>query len=157
MAMKMMARALETHHQPADVARFLNAAARLMIAGQGAVLTLQKIRTGGKQTVVVQHVRVSEGGQAVIAGNMNANQPGASNAEGRDAKCTKDPIANAEDGSRTATHQETSLQLHDAARRTDAARPVSAPPCGMVAADSTAASAPGRKRPKGSSESEERD
>jgi hypothetical protein len=27
------------------------------------LLTLQKLRTGGKQTVVVQHVQVSEGGQ----------------------------------------------------------------------------------------------
>jgi hypothetical protein len=37
---------------------------------QEAFLTLQKIRTGGKQTVAVQHVQVSEGGPAVIAGNM---------------------------------------------------------------------------------------
>jgi tetratricopeptide (TPR) repeat protein len=37
---------------------------------QEGLLTLQKLRTGGKQTVVVQHVQVSDGGQAVIAGSM---------------------------------------------------------------------------------------
>jgi hypothetical protein len=35
-----------------------------------AALTLQKLRHGGKQVVVVQHVHVSDGGQAVIAGDM---------------------------------------------------------------------------------------
>jgi hypothetical protein len=40
---------------------------------QEAFLALQKIRTGGKQTVVVQHVQVSQGGQAVIAGSLKSN------------------------------------------------------------------------------------
>ena len=55
-------------------ARLSNAAARMMRIFQEGLLTLQKIRTGGKQTVVVQHVQVSEGGQAVIAGSMASRQ-----------------------------------------------------------------------------------
>jgi hypothetical protein len=39
------------------------AAARMMQVYQEGLLTLQKLRTGGKQTVVVQHVQVSEGGR----------------------------------------------------------------------------------------------
>jgi len=57
---------------PAEMARLSNAAARMMQVYQEALLTLQKLRTGGKQTFLVQHVQVAEGGQAVIAGNMKA-------------------------------------------------------------------------------------
>lgn len=32
----------------------------------GATLTLQKLKTGGEQRVLVQHVNVNKGGQAVI-------------------------------------------------------------------------------------------
>jgi len=61
---------------PADAGRLTNAAARMMQAFQSGVLTLHKIRTGGKQVVVVQHVDVSSGGQALVAGNMNAGIKG---------------------------------------------------------------------------------
>jgi hypothetical protein len=54
------------------MARLSNASARMIQVYQEGLLTLQKLRTGGKQTVVVQHVQVGEGGQAVIAGNMKA-------------------------------------------------------------------------------------
>jgi hypothetical protein len=50
--------------------RMLNAAARFMKAYQDGFLCLNRIRTGGKQTVVVQHVNVSDGGQAVVAGKV---------------------------------------------------------------------------------------
>ncbi len=60
----------------ADAGRLSNAAARMMLAFQSGVLTLHKIRTGGKQVVVVQHVDVSSGGQAVVAGSMNAGVKG---------------------------------------------------------------------------------
>ena len=60
----------------ADAGRLTNAAARMMLAFQSGVLTLHKIRTGGKQVVVVQHVDVSSGGQAVVAGSMNAGVKG---------------------------------------------------------------------------------
>ena len=40
-----------------------------MLISKG-IQTLLKLRTGGKQEIVVQHVNVSEGGQAVVAGKM---------------------------------------------------------------------------------------
>ena len=46
-----------------------NAAARMMSVYQDGLLTLQKLRTGGNQTVTVQHVNVQPGAQAVI-GNV---------------------------------------------------------------------------------------
>ena len=56
---------------PVEAARLTNAACRLMDAYRQALLTLQRIRTGGAQTVTVQHVHVGEGAQAVI-GNVQA-------------------------------------------------------------------------------------
>jgi hypothetical protein len=52
-----------------EACRLTNASARLMSVFQDAVLTLQKLRAGGSQTVTVQHVTVAQGGQAVI-GNV---------------------------------------------------------------------------------------
>ena len=82
-AMKLLARALPSSPTlsaqllpPVEQVRLTNAAARMMQVYQEAFLTLQKIRTGGKQTVVVQHVQVS-GGQAVIAGNVRPVNRGA--------------------------------------------------------------------------------
>lgn len=49
-------------------ARKLNAANRLMQTFQSAMLTLSKVRAGGKQTMIVQHVNVNDGGQAIVAG-----------------------------------------------------------------------------------------
>ncbi|OIO68125.1 MAG: hypothetical protein COW19_01960 [Zetaproteobacteria bacterium CG12_big_fil_rev_8_21_14_0_65_55_1124] len=48
--------------------RKLNSANRLMQTFQQAMLTLQKMRTGGKQVMTVQHVQVNDGGQAIVAG-----------------------------------------------------------------------------------------
>lgn len=42
-----------------------------MSAFNDAALTLQRLRTGGNQTVTVQHVNVAPGAQAVI-GNVQA-------------------------------------------------------------------------------------
>ena len=75
-AMKLVARSLDMHDQPVEMARLSNAAARAMQVYQEGLLTLQKLRTGGKQTVVVQHVQVSEGGQAVIAGSVASGEGG---------------------------------------------------------------------------------
>lgn len=69
-AMKLMARGTDSRLPPVEMARLTNAAARMMDTYQAAFLTLQKIRTGGKQTVVIQHVQVAGGGQALIAGSM---------------------------------------------------------------------------------------
>jgi hypothetical protein len=52
-----------------EAARLANAAGRMMGAFQDGLLTLDRIRRGGKQTVKVvhQHVAVGPGGQAVVA------------------------------------------------------------------------------------------
>ncbi len=55
-------------HRSHEAARMANTAARLMDAYQRGLLTLDRIRNGGRQTVVVQYVAVAEGGQAVVAG-----------------------------------------------------------------------------------------
>ena len=52
-----------------DATRYANTAARLMSTYQDAMLTLQRVRSSGTQTVTVQHVTVAQGGQAVI-GNV---------------------------------------------------------------------------------------
>ncbi len=57
-------------NDPVEMTRLSNASARQMDAYQKGLLTLQKIRCGGKQTVVVQYVTVKDGGQAVVAGKM---------------------------------------------------------------------------------------
>ena len=56
----------ESATDPTTAMRRLQIAARLMATSQQAMLTLQKLKTGGSQTVVVQHVTVSGNGQAVI-------------------------------------------------------------------------------------------
>ena len=55
-----------------EESRLANAAARMMQVYQEGLLTLQKLKTGGKQTMVVQHVQVSDGGQAVIAASVES-------------------------------------------------------------------------------------
>lgn len=54
--------------QSIEAARMAGAAARMMETFQRGLLTLERLRNGGKQVVVVQHVTVSDGGQAVVAG-----------------------------------------------------------------------------------------
>ena len=63
-----------------EALRITNASVRLMLAYQCGMRLLQRIRSGGRQVVVVQHVRVSEGGQAVIAGEVQ-NRSGGGNSE----------------------------------------------------------------------------
>lgn len=58
-----------------EAARSANVAARASEAFQRGILTLDKFRNGGRQTVVVQHVNVGEGGRAVVAGEVQ--NPGA--------------------------------------------------------------------------------
>jgi hypothetical protein len=54
-----------------EASRVANASAKMMDAFQKGTLALHKLRTGGKQIVTVQHVNVSEGGQAVVAGGIS--------------------------------------------------------------------------------------
>jgi len=63
--------------------RLMNASARMMQAFQQGLTTLKKIRTGGSQTMTVQHVQVADGGQAVI-GNVSGR--GASGKEEENGK-----------------------------------------------------------------------
>jgi hypothetical protein len=57
-----------------EAARLANAGARMMSAYTDALLALDRVRRGGKQTVTVihQHVAIGPGGQAVVAGRMKA-------------------------------------------------------------------------------------
>ena len=67
-AMRVMDRALslESQRDSVEGCRLANTAARLMSVYQDGLLTLQRLRTGGTQNVVVQHVNVESGAQAVI-------------------------------------------------------------------------------------------
>ena len=49
-----------------EACRLTNASARMMSVYQDALMTLQRLRSGGNQTVTVQHVNVQSGAQAVI-------------------------------------------------------------------------------------------
>ena len=53
-----------------EASRVANASAKMMDAFQKGTLALHKLRTGGTQTVTVQHVNVSDGGQAVVTGGF---------------------------------------------------------------------------------------
>lgn len=53
-----------------EAARSAAAAARLMDACTRVALALDRLRNGNRQVVTVQHVTVTEGGQAVVAGTM---------------------------------------------------------------------------------------
>ena len=50
--------------------RAANTSAKLMDIYQKGLLALDKVRTGGQQTVTVQHVNVTDGGQAVVTGAL---------------------------------------------------------------------------------------
>jgi hypothetical protein len=58
------------HAHLADTCRLASTAARLLSVFQDGMLALAKLRSGGTQTVIVQHVHVNEGGQAVVAGDV---------------------------------------------------------------------------------------
>jgi hypothetical protein len=65
------------HTDFSETCRLANTAARLLATFQEGLQTLAKLRTGGKQVVVVQHVQVTDGGQAVVAGEMRTGGPSA--------------------------------------------------------------------------------
>jgi hypothetical protein len=64
--------------------RLATAMSRTMAAYQQGMLTLQRVRSAGQQTTVVQHVQVNEGGQAVVAGEIGTG--GARTADGDASK-----------------------------------------------------------------------
>ena len=69
-ALDLLAKSAEQRNT-VEQARLANTAARLMDAYQRAMLTLKRYRSDGRQIVTVQHVRVADGGRAVIAGAVN--------------------------------------------------------------------------------------
>ena len=66
----------ETMAVTGDACRLGNTMARLSTSYQSGLLALDRMRSGGRQHVVVQHihqhVQVQEGGQAMVAGQMRA-------------------------------------------------------------------------------------
>jgi hypothetical protein len=55
--------------------RLAGAIARMSGSYQSGMTTMQRLRSGGTQRVIVQHVTVSEGGQAVVAGQLETGGP----------------------------------------------------------------------------------
>lgn len=64
------------HEGQLSATRLLNTAARLMTSFQDGMMALHKMRRGGRQVVTVQHVQVSDGGQAVVAGIVESSGRG---------------------------------------------------------------------------------
>jgi archaeosine-15-forming tRNA-guanine transglycosylase len=71
-ALRLLQKSAGDKLQPGEVARFTNAAARMIHVYQNGCLVLQKLKTKGTQRVIVQYqqVNVNEGGQAVVAGKV---------------------------------------------------------------------------------------
>jgi len=57
---------------PSMLTDYVNLGVKLLNSSQKAIETIQRLRHGGKQTVVVkhQHVQVNDGGQAVVANDI---------------------------------------------------------------------------------------
>jgi hypothetical protein len=80
------------HSDFIETCRLATTAARFMSVFQEGLQTLAKLRTGGKQIVVVQHVHVNDGGQAVVAGEMTtggARAVGGVSENGGTTPCTE--------------------------------------------------------------------
>ncbi len=61
-----------TQQNTLEQARLVNSCTRLIRTYQSGMLAFQRIRGGGRQIVTVQHVTVSDGGRAVVAGAVRA-------------------------------------------------------------------------------------
>ena len=57
-----------------EVCRLAGTVARLTASYQSGLLVLQRVRSGGRQVVTVQHVHVAEGGQAVVAAKIGGGR-----------------------------------------------------------------------------------
>jgi len=73
MSLEMAKRAMTEAQTFEGVNANINRVTKLMRTFTAQVETLKKYRTGGKQTIQVQHVNVNEGGQAVV-GNVNKGE-----------------------------------------------------------------------------------
>jgi hypothetical protein len=70
-AMEMIGSVVPHSRDAATQNRRLNAAVRCMTAYQQGLLTLRKLRLGGHQRISVQHIQVSDGGQAIVGDVLN--------------------------------------------------------------------------------------
>ncbi|GJE29537.1 hypothetical protein [Methylobacterium organophilum] len=68
----------------AEANRMAGTFARLTGSFQAGMQTLQRVRSGGRQTVVVQYNTVGEGGQAVIGGTVGGGGKGRRGRGGQD-------------------------------------------------------------------------
>ena len=59
-----------------ETCRLAGTVTRMMTTFQQGMVTLQRMRTGGRQEVLVQHVTVRDGGQAVVAGQVTPSGRG---------------------------------------------------------------------------------
>jgi hypothetical protein len=57
-----------------EICRLACTVARLTASYQSGLLVLQRVRSGGRQVVTVQHVHVAEGGQAVVAAKIGGGR-----------------------------------------------------------------------------------
>ncbi|MFT3820466.1 MAG: hypothetical protein QM750_23115 [Rubrivivax sp.] len=81
-AMRLMHRALgydmstlpAREGEAAEVTRFVSASARLMSVFQDGLLTLQRLRSGGAQTVTVKHVNVVQPGAQAVIGEIRTGR-----------------------------------------------------------------------------------
>jgi hypothetical protein len=65
-----------------EICRLAGSVARLTASYQSGLLALQRVRSGGRQVVTVQHIHVAEGGQAVVAGKIKGRGVGAAGKPG---------------------------------------------------------------------------
>ena len=67
---------------PIEQVRLKNCAIRMMTTFQQAALTLQRLKSGGEQRVVVKHLHMEQGAQAVIGNVTTRGVPGSRHKKG---------------------------------------------------------------------------
>jgi hypothetical protein len=72
-----------------EAGRLLGASARMMDSFQSGMLTIQKVRTGGRQVVVVQHMSVNDGGRGAMVGQVKLRGKNGRNEPAKGAGETK--------------------------------------------------------------------
>jgi hypothetical protein len=122
--MEMLARANASNLPPLEHAQLMNTVARMFDTYANGTITLQKLKSGGRQVVIVQYqqVNVGAGGKALVAGRV----PGARGGRGGWAKCWKDLLSRGAGRSRTATPPVTTPRRRGVERGIVAAQRVSA-------------------------------
>ena len=73
-AMAVMSRIGGAHGGPLRLPGLASATAKLIRAYCSTIETRRRLRHGGEQKIVVQHVHVHEGGQAIV-GSINSRAP----------------------------------------------------------------------------------